>query len=446
MIGRPVGERERAHAADPEAPEDRDDHALAAIPAPRPAAARVDEERLPLRRPHQDRLALAHVEDDEAHEPVRPEGRERGRARAEAEQRDREPGRPPARVRREDQREPARGHRERGRRRHVHDGAGEGGERADDEAQRDEEEPETLEERLGERLPERRHRERQDPARREEARQRDDQEVRGDAERRELAEVEQHHRGDAQLGAGRHGERAPDRPGTPGREPRADPRVEVEEPGRRRERELEPRLPRGSRDRGPGAPRSAAARLFHTRLSRPRRPAARNRPPMMVARSTEGWPPTTAANATSVASARPAASGVGQAEEAEDEERRAGDERDVEARDREDVEDPRLPEVGEQGRRELAALADEEALEEGAGDRRQVGLDRAVDAEPRPEPPGERHGGQALDGPRARGRDVARRPPRGARCSVPGFRNGASARTSPVTRTRSPGSTGGAVP
>ena len=57
--------------------------------------------------------------------------------------------------------------------------------------------------------------------------------------------------------------------------------------------------------------RSAAARLFHTRLSRPRRPAARNRPPMMVARSTEGWPPTTAANATSVASARPAASAAG---------------------------------------------------------------------------------------------------------------------------------------
>ena len=32
---------------------------------------------------------------------------------------------------------------------------------------------------------------------------------------------------------------------------------------------------------------------------------------MTVARSTDGWPPTTAANATSVASARPAARGAG---------------------------------------------------------------------------------------------------------------------------------------
>jgi hypothetical protein len=57
--------------------------------------------------------------------------------------------------------------------------------------------------------------------------------------------------------------------------------------------------------------RRAAARLFQTRLSRPRRPAARNRLPMTVARSTDGWPPTTAANAMSVASASPAARGTG---------------------------------------------------------------------------------------------------------------------------------------
>ena len=165
---------------------------------------------------------------------------------------------------------------------------------------------------------------------------------------------------------------------------------------------------------------------------------------MMVARSTEGWPPTTAANAPSVASARTAAIGGGHAREPQQEEGRARHQRHVEAGDGEDVIDAGPTEVSEHGRGKLAALPDEEALEEGARDRRQMGLDHAR---------GSRAGSGATMGPgaarqalhalRPRGQEVARGPRLGdSRAPAPGLRNGSSRRTSPVTRTWSPGRQG----
>ena len=310
-IGRALRDREGGETTKSEPPQDRHDGALSAVATPRTPAARVDEERRAIRSLNENRFSLAHVEDDDAGESVRPGGREGDAARTHGERGNPERGRPATDPREEEQGEPGRGCR-RGRGwAHVHDGAREGREGADDEAQRDEQNPEALEEQVGKRLAHGGYPQGQDAAGREEAGQRHHEEVRDHPEGGKLAEVEEHHGSHPQLGTERYGQGGGDRAGAPRDEPRADPRTEMEQAGRRRERELETGLHQAARVQGQEHQERGAARLFQARLSRPRSPAARNSPPMTVARSTDGCPPTTAANATRVASARPAARGAG---------------------------------------------------------------------------------------------------------------------------------------
>ena len=103
---------------------------------------------------------------------------------------------------------------------------------------------------MRERLAQGGHRQGQHAAGREKRGERDDEEVGAHAERRELTEVEQRHRRHPELRSRRHGERARDRPRTPRRESRPDPRPEMKEAGGRRERELEPRLRQAGRVEG----------------------------------------------------------------------------------------------------------------------------------------------------------------------------------------------------
>ena len=250
MVGRALGERDGRQAPETQPPERRDDDALAPVSAPGAAPTRVDEERRAVGRLDEDGLPLADVEDDDAHETVRPGRRGRARSRADGEHGDAECGPAPADPGQQDEREPGRDHRQGRGRRDVDDRAGQGGDRADDEAEQDEQEPEALEERVGERFARGRHRQREHAAGRQQAGERHHQEIRGDPEGRELAEVKEHHRRDPELRACRHGEGGGDRPRTPGREPPADPRPQVQEPGRRRERELEARLRQAARVEG----------------------------------------------------------------------------------------------------------------------------------------------------------------------------------------------------
>ena len=369
VIRRAFGESEGREAPDPEAPQRGDDDALAPIAAPGPAATRVDEECRALRRLHEDRLALSHIEDDDTNEALRPR-RPDGEGRGAADQRDQARGRPPAAdPGQEDEHQPDHRHRRDGRRRQVDDRAGQRGGAAHGQAEEREKEPEALEQRVGERLADGGHRQGQHPARREERGERDDQEVGAHAERRELAEVEERHRRHPKLSSRRHGEGVRDRPRTPRRESRADPRPEMKEPGGCREGELEPRLCEALRVEGEQrekrrretVPHAALApeeargeeKAAHDGGAEHRRLAAHDGGERDEGRERE-------------------ASGErrGEAHESEEQEHGARDQRDVEAGDRQHVIDARAAEVLEQGGRELPPLADQEPLEERARDRR----------------------------------------------------------------------------
>ncbi len=132
----------------------------------------------------------------------------------------------------------------------MHDGARERREGADDETKRDEQNPEALEEQVGERLAHGGYPQGQDAAGREEAGQRHHEEVRDHPEGGKLAEVEEHHGSHPQLGAERYGQGGGDRAGAPRDEPRPDPRTEMEQAGRRRERKLETGLHQAARVQG----------------------------------------------------------------------------------------------------------------------------------------------------------------------------------------------------
>src|SRR5262249_45442256 len=100
--------------------------------------------------------------------------------------------------------------------------------------------------------------------------------------------------------------------------------------------------------------------------------------------------------------------GSGKAHQPEEEKGRPRDERDVEAGDRQHVIDARAAEVRQQGWRQLPALSDKKALEQGTGDGLQMGHDDAGDPDPDPEPPRDGEGREALDAAAAGGREVTR--------------------------------------
>ena len=107
VIRRAVRESEGREPPDPEAPQRGDDDALAPITAPRPARRPCRRGVPPLRRLHEDRLALSHVEDDDANEALGPR-RPDGEGRSTDDQRDDARGCPPAADPGErDQRQPA---------------------------------------------------------------------------------------------------------------------------------------------------------------------------------------------------------------------------------------------------------------------------------------------------------------------------------------------------
>ena len=224
---------------------------------------------------------------------------------------------------------------------------------------------------MGEGLADARHREGEDAAGRQDAGERDDEEVRADAEGGELAELGEHHRRDAELSTGGCREDARDRPRTPARKSLANPRPQMEEPGGRRERELEARL-------------GQASGLQEQQREERRREAV----PHATLAAEEARGQEQAAHDGRAQHRRLAADDRGERDQRgereaggercrkphkpEEEEGRAGHQCDVEAGDREYVVDARAAEVRQQGRRQLATLPDEEPLEQRAGHGRQL--------------------------------------------------------------------------
>ncbi len=386
-------------------------HALAHVEARATARPAVHEEPGPLRHLDEDRVALAHIEEGDAEAAVA--RREPGPGRRHQTRHEEDAGgaaRPPP-VHADGQRG--------GEHPHRH-GRGAGGrnmhERVGNRRRQPHREPEQHHERPGEvereragEITDRGGGEAEEPHRGGRTRERDHEKVRGQADQRELIEVGGHDRQHGGLRHRAHGEGGGGarRPAEP-RERRSRRRREKHDAGRRREGELEARVPEIARPPGEKGERGQAERVRQLGLALEQDPAQEDEPHDGRAQHRR-LPPHDEGEAHQGRRGDPGRHAARDADHAERREDRGRDERHVEAGDGQHVIDPGAPEGVVHLARERAALAEEQAGEERGRALGQRGVEPRHRPALHPRGPGRQVGGErphAVRAPAAHERDT----------------------------------------